>query len=60
MGFVRPLTIVFFLGLCGCTQDALACTSDARDAFFNSIASMCCVRFSGQSSFPEDPGDDFH
>lgn len=36
---------------------AFAGQSDAQDAFFQKIASLCGERFSGQASFPDDPGD---
>lgn len=31
--------------------------SDSQDAFFQQIAGLCGSRFTGQASFPEDPGD---
>jgi hypothetical protein len=31
--------------------------SESQDAFFQKVASFCGTSFTGQSSFPEDPGD---
>lgn len=31
--------------------------SESQDAFFSRISSLCGERFTGQSIFPEDPGD---
>lgn len=33
--------------------------SESQDAFFRMVAGFCGISFSGQSSFPEDPGDAF-
>ena len=32
---------------------------DTQTAFFERMKALCGARFEGQSSFPEDPGDDF-
>lgn len=59
MGFARLITIVFLSLVNLACQAEFADEPDAREVFFNNISSMCGVRFSGQSSFPEDPGDAF-
>ena len=33
--------------------------SESQDAYFQMIAGFCGTSFTGQSSFPEDPGDSF-
>jgi hypothetical protein len=39
------------------SQATFAGQSEAQDAFFQKVASFCGVSFTGQSNFPEDPGD---
>lgn len=39
------------------SQVTFAEQSEAQDAFFQKVASFCGTSFSGQSTFPEDPGD---
>ena len=49
---VFTLLITFFL-----SQATIAGQTETQDAFFRQLESLCGARFSGLSSFPEDPGD---
>jgi hypothetical protein len=54
-----PLTMLIFLSASVIHPLALAGQSASQDAFFRLVASNCGTHFTGQSSFPEDPGDAF-
>jgi hypothetical protein len=41
------------------SQSIFSDQTESQDAFFQQIADLCGARFTGQSSFPEDPGDAF-
>ena len=47
--------LVLFIPFFG--QATYAAQTESQDAFFEQISSLCGSQFSGQSTFPEDPGD---
>lgn len=49
--------LVFYLNLV--SQPVFAGQTEAHDAFFRQLTKLCGTRFTGQSSFPEDPGDNW-
>jgi hypothetical protein len=55
----KPLTTIALCAMLFVTGATVADQSAAQDAFFEQLLGMCGARFEGQSSFPEDPGDDF-
>ena len=48
------LALLYTLMICSTT---FAGQSEAQDAFFQKVADFCGTRFTGESTFPEDPGD---
>lgn len=59
MGAVRLRASVLILFVSLSVWSVSADEVNPRDLFFNKISNLCGVRFIGQSSFPEDPGDAF-
>ncbi len=55
----RKYQIAAFLAVFTTTlgQSTFAGQTEAQEAFFQEFSSLCGARFTGQSVFPEDPGD---
>lgn len=55
----RKYQIAAFLAVFTTTlgQSTFAGQTEAQEAFFHEFSSLCGARFTGQSVFPEDPGD---
>ena len=51
------LMVVALLCVTAMNAPVSAEQSEAQQSFFERISGLCDTRFSGQSSFPEDPGD---